>query len=229
MNKNYRDMISSVLYQIEKDLIDFLRDENQDIDRKKMYLDDYMKLVLSITKNEAIREPLSKTKELYDILQIATIRNRISHAEYNIVVGDWYAIAAFASNPDVLSSGIFKNISQKLNLVEEGYITPPSEEWLNHIPQNCIPNNLPEYFDHTITGFIGRNSERVSIKKALLNPRCPIITITGPGGMGKTAIVFEILKQLSFSHVKEEVFDSIIYVSLKTEELTSEGVKKNFF
>lgn len=89
MNKNYRDMISSVLYQIEKDLIDFLRDENQDIDRKKMYLDDYMKLVLSITKNEAIREPLSKTKELYDILQIATIRNRISHAEYNIVVGDW--------------------------------------------------------------------------------------------------------------------------------------------
>lgn len=146
-----------------------------------------------------------------------------------ILLWETGAIAAFASNPDVLSSGIFKNISQKLNLVEEGYITPPSEEWLNHIPQNCIPNNLPEYFDHTITGFIGRNSERVSIKKALLNPRCPIITITGSGGMGKTAIVFEILKQLSFSHVKEEVFDSIIYVSLKTEELTSEGVKKISF
>lgn len=229
MNKNYRDMISSVLWQVERDLIDFLRNENQEIDEKKLYLDDYMKLVLSLTKKEAIQEALQKTKNLFDALEIATIRNRISHANYDIIVGDWYAVAAFASNSDTLSTGIFKNVTQKLSLVEEGYINPPSEEWLNHIPQNYIPNNLPDYFDHAITGFIGRNSERKSIIKALLNPRCPIITITGPGGMGKTAIVFEILKQLSFSHVKEELFDSIIYVSLKTEELTLEGVKKISF
>lgn len=229
MNKNYRDMISSVLWQVERDLIDFLRNENQEIDEKKLYLDDYMRFVLSITKNEAIQEALQKTKGLFDVLEIATIRNRISHANHNITIGDWYAVAAFASNPDVLSTGIFKKVLQKLSLAEEGYINPPSEEWLSHIPQNCIPNNLPDHFDHAITGFIGRNSERKSIIKALLNPRCPIITITGPGGMGKTAIVFEILKQLSFSHVKEEPFDSIIYVSLKTEELTSEGVKKISF
>lgn len=98
MNKNYRDMISSVLWQVERDLIDFLRNENQEIDEKKLYLDDYMRFVLSITKNEAIQEALQKTKGLFDVLEIATIRNRISHANHNITIGDWYAVAAFASS-----------------------------------------------------------------------------------------------------------------------------------
>ena len=49
---------------------------------------------------------------------------------------------------------------------------------------STIPNNLPAQ----VTEFIGRESELASLKGMLSDPRSRLITIVGPGGMGKTRL-----------------------------------------
>lgn len=88
-----------------------------------------------------------------------------------------------------------------------------------------ISNNLPlpEFDD---TGFIGRDRDRKSINK-LINSNTKIISIVGEGGVGKTALaqrcLYDILELCELDGQKQPLFDIIVWVSLKTNRLTSNG------
>ena len=71
-------------------------------------------------------------------------------------------------------------------------------------PLLVIPNNLPYMY----TPFTGRNSEIFKIEKLLLENR--LVTLLGPGGIGKTRISIEVGK-LMFRSFKDGVF----FVSLE--------------
>ncbi|MBN1136441.1 MAG: tetratricopeptide repeat protein [Anaerolineae bacterium] len=49
---------------------------------------------------------------------------------------------------------------------------------------SAVPHNLPVH----LTPFIGRQAEMAAIRQMLRDPGCRLLTITGPGGMGKTRL-----------------------------------------
>jgi hypothetical protein len=60
----------------------------------------------------------------------------------------------------------------------------PSGEYSEAI---CIPNNIP----HPATPLVGRSAEITQLTAHLYDPVIRLITIVGPGGMGKTRLALE--------------------------------------
>jgi predicted ATPase len=70
-----------------------------------------------------------------------------------------------------------------------------------------IPNNLPK----AKTSFIGRDPELVEVGQMLHQPDVQLITLLGPGGMGKTRLAL----QLAYGQLQEPHFsDGIYFVAL---------------
>lgn len=86
----------------------------------------------------------------------------------------------------------------------------------------AIEHNLPtpEFYE---TGFIGRREERRYILR-LLKGSHPVISLIGVGGIGKTALAQRCLFDL-IEDDENAPFDAIVWVSLKTEKLTQQGVR----
>jgi predicted ATPase len=55
------------------------------------------------------------------------------------------------------------------------------------------------------TPFVGRAAELADIAAALADPDCRLLTLTGPGGSGKTRLALEAARELVLSGAKEQV------------------------
>lgn len=88
-------------------------------------------------------------------------------------------------------------------------------------PSEKVLHNLP-LADYDETGLIGRTADCVTILKHLRRKREPIITVIGEGGIGKTAVALE--AAYSLLDDPDSPFECILWVSLKTEKLTTGGV-----
>lgn len=100
-------------------------------------------------------------------------------------------------------------------------------DWAPVIPvgklhEQRILNNLPlpEYDE---TGLIGRRGDVQRLSQMLKGQRFPVVTILGPGGVGKTALAVQTLHDLADD--TDCPFDAILWVSLKTERLTADGIQ----
>ncbi|TFG69766.1 MAG: NACHT domain-containing protein, partial [Anaerolineales bacterium] len=81
---------------------------------------------------------------------------------------------------------------------------------LSSSPQKVgLVHNLPL----TSGPFIGREVETGEIQEFLQNPACRLLTLVGPGGIGKTRLVLETLSEW-LSRQTEKEFDGVTYVSL---------------
>ncbi|MHA7289556.1 NB-ARC domain-containing protein [Arthrobacter sp. MDT3-24] len=86
-----------------------------------------------------------------------------------------------------------------------------------------IVHNLPAA-DYDETSFIGRRDESSWLLGALRQRRNRIITVTGEGGIGKTALALDVAYKLVDSD--DNPYEAILWVSLKTEKLTASGVEE---
>ena len=156
------------------------------------------------------------------LTDLVTIRNRVVHRRPLLV--DDYAKA--------------QQILQQLD--RDGFEGSALKEALRHLredpgwtPVGPIPsfdantlNNLP-LGDYDETGLIGRRRELERLSKQLTNlsssRRGPVLTVIGPGGVGKTALALQALHDL----VNDEAcpYDIVSWVSLKTEQLTARGIQ----
>src|SRR5262249_35042287 len=66
-------------------------------------------------------------------------------------------------------------------------VTPPVTEPINPI----IP--LPRYnLPHPVTPFVGRIEELHDLDQRINNPTCRLLTLVGPGGVGKTRLALQL-------------------------------------
>ena len=189
----------------------------------KAYLDDIFSVALDISKGHSDNEKLKKLKNLCQALDLYSIRNAIAHPNKNFSLNYWYKTITIATDPLIEMLGL-NNVVTAYRMAMAGTIITPPEEWLNK-PLWFLPNNLPDIFEHTITGFVGRYKEKTEIRKLINNKRHSFIAITGPGGLGKTSIVLELLKEISLDPKSNNIIDAILFISMKTEELTINGIK----
>ena len=87
-------------------------------------------------------------------------------------------------------------------------------------PQNGLFVNVPV---DQVDELIGRKSELREMRKRLVEGRAPIETISGRGGVGKTAVAIELVRQLW--NEDPRVFKAIIWVTAKDSRLTATGIE----
>lgn len=186
------------------------------------YLDELFGFALDIAQDSSIIDSINYLYSLFHHLDIYEIRNAISHPNRPFWDCYWYRVAAVASDPVNEILGL-SEVKSALQSAEAGVITDPPEDWVTKVIWQ-IPNNLPEHFDHGVTGLIGRSKELQELKKYISNPRVNTIALVAPGGSGKTALALDLLNTIVSTPSFSKSLDSVIFITMKTEKLTSDGV-----
>ena len=194
---------------------------------EQSYLDELFQLILPATKGTNLESDIIDLRNLFLQNEIFHIRNVIAHPNRPFYINYWYKVATLASEPIIDILGLTQ-IQKTLLAAESNSIIDPPDEWLVNIFSK-LPNNIPERFEHSITGLIGRNEIVSTLQKSLINKldrRSLTVSLVAPGGSGKTAIVLETLRRIVDDYSAKEHFDACVYVTMKQEELTDNGIKK---
>lgn len=160
---------------------------------------------------------ISKDKFIELMNNLNLYRRKIAHAKSTF--GN-YDLLTLIEHVKLLCQGdSAKEI--RIYLENEGYKNA------NDIPFNFFEeyecqNNLPSEDYDLDGGFVGREKEKRDIIKYLRSEQDRIITITGSGGVGKTATALKVA--YSFLRDFHNPFDAIIWFSAKINKLTDDGI-----
>jgi tetratricopeptide (TPR) repeat protein/cold shock CspA family protein len=152
--------------------------------------------------------------------RLVQIRNRVMHGR-----------PLGAGDPDALSSLLAPYVSlQWKNLKNIWSILQSDPLWEPNVSVEPNPANygfalhnlpLPDYDE---TGLIGREKDVRQLVSMCKRKRENIITITGEGGIGKTALALEVAYRIVDD--TDRPYDAVLWSSLKTERLTAQGVRQ---
>lgn len=159
---------------------------------------------------------LEKEKFISIMDEINEHRRKIAHAKSNYTKYDFEILLELIIT---LCKG-----KESIKLIE--YIQRDSYKCDFEIPNfingmNKCTNNLPVEDYDLDGGFVGRRSEIQKIKKYLYTSQDRIISITGAGGLGKTALALK----TAYSILSENInpYSSIVWFSAKENQLTSDN------
>jgi LuxR family glucitol operon transcriptional activator len=190
------------------------------------YLDLNQKLDILNRNSRAVATGLllepSVVKKLTEALRgIGPIRNRVCHPrpleeeDLPVILDTTRALLADIEFP-------FDGLAREYQLLRANqypYVLAIPEFW--RTSQQRIVENLPDAeFDDT--GYIGRERDRQNLLQLLMGPH-PVITVTGEGGIGKTALTVRCLYDLVDQ--EEAPYEAILFGSLKSDRLTSAGIR----
>jgi len=216
-NKNsISERESSIGNNVIKDKVSFIVEAS--------YLDEIFNLALDVTNGTILNNYMRALKELCSYLGVFDIRNAISHPNRPFPDSYWFRSATIASDPLIEKLGL-GNVRQALNSAIEENLNSPPEEWFTNVKW-AIPNSLPNSFDHEITGLLGRDKEFKDLLYTLSKARNSLIAVVAPGGVGKTALILQFLKDLSLTPSFSTTVSSIVFCTLKNEILTADGIEQ---
>jgi predicted ATPase/DNA-binding SARP family transcriptional activator/Tfp pilus assembly protein PilF len=104
-----------------------------------------------------------------------------------------------------IRSGAFEQEPAPKNSREETTLHPPPPT--PHAPPESPPHTLPLY----PTPFLGRETELAEIARLLDDADCRLLTLVGPGGMGKTRLAVETAKRIVQTHVQHGKFSQGVF------------------
>lgn len=191
---------------------------------EKSYLDDVFSLAMKHSKGSSEEEKVKELKKFCEFLKIFDIRNAISHPNRPFHKSYWFRSAAIASDP-LIEQLRLKDVSVALKAAMDDNITSPPEDWMDKVTWE-IPNSLPASFDHEITGLLGRTKDEEELRSTLGKARSTLIALVAPGGIGKTALILQFLRDISLEPQWNSKINCILFCSLKNEKLTDNGVEK---
>ena len=208
------ELLKKLVQRKEKD-----EKENGDSDQLLYYTDLGDKTQILLREINYIPEGWrKKTKEVFKkIDSLVSIRNRVMH-QRPLLMNDHPAVVMVSNDVANQTVPIWpktKEVWEKLK-TDSSFLLRLRIEIPDYFNDDIL-NNLPQAeFDET--GFIGRNDQIEKLHKALLGPY-PVITITGEGGLGKTALALKVCYDL----LDEETnpFDAIIWTTAKASKLTN--------
>lgn len=187
------------------------------------YLNEIFDFAIDLAQGTSKQSSLEELKIFCSTLGIFDIRNAISHPNRPFPECYWYRAATIASDPLIEKCNLH-TVTQSLNLAVQENLNPPPEDWINNVKW-AIPNTLPDTFDHEITGLLGREREFQELKNVLSKARNNLIAVVAPGGIGKTALILQFLRDLSLSPEWNTRINAILFCTLKNEVLTAEGIE----
>lgn len=153
-----------------------------------------------------------------DAGSLTTIRNRVMHGR-PLAQGDPQSLVSLLN---LFSSPQWQSLAQTSKLTRDDPLWEPPGE-ATPSDYGVALHNLP-LADYDETGLIGRSTDVNKLVAMCKRGRENVITITGEGGIGKTALVLDVAYQLADD--QDRPFDAILWSSLKTERLTAEGVRE---
>ncbi|MFB2758739.1 NB-ARC domain-containing protein [Shewanella xiamenensis] len=194
------------------------------------YIDfyDLSKIIFKIKNKQEIFNEDEISLISTGVSKLTKCRNRVCHSR-PLEPNDFLDLLDFTYELTKTGEPTFwKNINEAISNLDN-----PSYALSLEIPKfwrsntNEISNNLPlpEFDD---TGFLGRENDRKAICK-LLTSNTRVVSIVGEGGVGKTALaqrcLYDILELCESKGDTANLFDMIVWVSLKTNRLTSSGAE----
>ena len=223
----YRIRTRMLVYAIETGIISYIRPlvEMSDGEFEGLMFGEILQQFSKIKTQKHEDDIRQQLKNMSDVIELASIRNACSHTVREFHIYYWYRAAAFAIDPRFRLLGI-KEPSESIACVESGQISDPPEEWLEKIKIPEIANNLPDDEQFERTGLIGRNKEIDSVINDIKGGRNNTIALVGPGGVGKTSLAVEIARKLKDKYLNRSNLDAIVYLTLKKEYLTVDGIKR---
>ncbi len=196
------------------------RDENGDDVSLVHYMDLRATYDLLLRNRDELPHALTSelTRNAPHIQHLVPIRHRVMHgrplnaddAAQAISILDEYKTRHWASTKETLAR------------LRKDPTWEPFFEKLP-VPDERTLHNLPEV-DYDETSFIGRKEEADKLLSDLKRRRDAVITVTGEGGIGKTALALDVAYKLLDS--ADNPYEAILWVSLKTERLTANGVEE---
>lgn len=186
------------------------------------YISELLDISIAVANDRPEKKHLKRLRELINTLDIFSVRNAIAHPNRPFPEMNWYRVSAIALDPVISELG-FERVTNSFHQARAGNLNPPPEDWMSE-PEWSLPNNLPSSYDHDITGLIGREEESEKVKEMISSPRVPLLSIVARGGMGKTALLLDVLDGIVSDPDSLDWIDKVVYLSSKTERLTPQGV-----
>jgi tetratricopeptide (TPR) repeat protein len=148
---------------------------------------------------------------------LVPIRNRVMHGR-PLRAGDPESAISICRT---FTSRYWPNLKETLDHLDADPTWEPAFEDQGRRTDRIL-HNLP-LAEYDETGLIGRSDDCKKIVAHLMRRREPMLTITGEGGIGKTATALEVAYTLLDD--VDSPYECILWVSLKTERLTAAGVE----
>ena len=169
-----------------------------------------------------LQRDVDATTKIIQNYGLHSIRKRVMHPIRPLEAGDFPSLTAAANELQLDAKTLdWSALAEGLALADDPEtsvgISLPSY-WAEDSP--IVHNLPPAEFDDT--GFIGRKKERRQLKQ-LIDSDHNVITVVGEGGIGKTALVLRVCHDLLED--QESMLERIVWVTLKTQYLTSDGIK----
>lgn len=204
-----------------------LKDPDQDTDPALQDLIEYADLGDAIDAARKCASDLGadglKHFKLYHskLAALIPIRNRVMHSR-PLLLDDMPNVASYCKEISKSRPQFWPGLADIISKLEgdQNYLLR-IEFRPDKVSDSSILHNLP-LPDFDDTGFVGREEEVALITKAILGAY-PVVTITGEGGLGKTAVALKVCYDLIDS--PDCKFDAIIWASAKTTKLTGREIQ----
>lgn len=218
----WRDFIPAGVLQDLEENKDYAPDPKEPIDEffEELDLHHLKDIVVTkdcFTRSSPLLGEISKEKfvELMDELNL--FRRKIAHAKSTYSDLDFEKTVEYVGL--ICQGEAGKDFARYLE--SEGYKSA-TEIPTGFLERPSCQQNLPVEDYDLDGGFIGREKEIRGLKKLILSEQDRIVTLTGAGGVGKTAVALKLAHQ--FLDDPENPFEALIWFSAKSTKLTAEGI-----